>query len=93
MKRIKSHAPWALLILCAVIVALLCLSACGNKQILDTTYTFDRAIIRLANGKVIEGKVKSWKDYEDGDQIQVKMEDGKTYLVHSANIDLIQDAN
>ena len=65
------------------------LAAC-NKQMIDTTYKFDRAIIELRNGTVVEGKVQSWTDFEDSDQIQVKI-DGVTYLVHSSNIDVIAD--
>ena len=65
------------------------LSGC-NKQMIDTTYKFDRAIIELRNGTIVEGKVQSWTDFEDGDQIQVKI-DGVTYLVHLSNIDLIAD--
>lgn len=34
--------------------------------------------------------VSSWKDYEDGDQIQVVI-DGTTYLVHSSNIVLMNE--
>ena len=66
------------------------LAACGYRQLLDTTYTYDRAIISLPNGEVVDGKIQSWRDYEDGDQIQVVV-DGKTYLVHSSNIVLIND--
>lgn len=66
------------------------LAACGNRRLLDTTYTYDRAIISLPNGEVVDGKIQSWLDYEDGDQIQVVV-DGKTYLVHSSNIVLIND--
>lgn len=44
----------------------------------------------LPNGEVVDGKIQSWRDYEDGDQIQVTV-DGKTYLVHSTNIALIND--
>lgn len=70
------------------IVTLLGLVGC-NKQIIDTTYSFDKAIINLPNGEIIEGKVDSWKDYE-GDQIQIKI-DGKTYLVHAEDIVLISE--
>jgi len=66
------------------------LSSCGNYQMFDTTYSFDNAIISLPNGKIIEGKVDSWMDYEDGDQIQVKV-DGVTYLVHSSDVALIKE--
>ena len=68
---------------------LLGLTAC-NKQMVDLTYSYERAILSLPNGEVIEGKVSSWTDFEDGDQIQVRIE-GKTYLVHSSNIVLISD--
>ena len=61
-----------------------------NKQMLDLTYSYERAILVLPNGEVVEGRVSSWTDFEDGDQIQVKI-DGKTYLVHSSNIVLISD--
>lgn len=77
-------------IIIATMCAALSLSACGNRQIFDTTYTFDRAIISMPDGTVIEGKVQSWTDYEDGDQMQVKI-DGKTYLVHSSDIALIAE--
>ena len=72
-----------------VLAALLTLTAC-NKQMVDLTYSYERAILSLPNGEVVEGKVSSWTDFEDGDQIQVRI-DGKTYLVHSSNIVLISD--
>ena len=65
------------------------LSSC-NKQMIDFTYSFDKAIISLPNGEVVEGKVDGWTDYEDGDQIQVKI-NGVTYLVHSSNVVLIKE--
>lgn len=75
-----------------LIIALLgmCLLSACNTQIVDTTWHFDRAIIKLPNGEIIEGKVDSWKNFEDGDQVQVKIE-GKTYLTFSANVVLISD--
>ena len=72
------------IILVAIFLAM-GISACGNKDMWDTVYTFNYAIIKLPNGEVIEGKVESWTDYEDGDQLQIKMENGETYLVHSTN--------
>ena len=73
----------------ALLVSLLVLAGC-NKQMVDLTYSYERAILCLPNGEVIEGRVTSWTDFEDGDQIQVRI-DGKTYLVHSTNIVLISD--
>ena len=64
---------------------------CGcNKQIIDLNYKFNYAYIQLQDGTVIQGEVDSWTDYEDGDQLQIKM-GGKTYLVHSMNCTLIYD--
>ena len=71
------------------IVSLLILAGC-NKQMVDLTYSYERAILSLPNGEIIEGRVTSWTDFEDGDQIQVRI-DGKTYLVHSSNIVLISE--
>ena len=79
-----------LVALLMAIIALLsaCLLSGCNKQMVDLTYSYEYAIIGLPNGEVVEGKVSSWTDYEDGDQLQVKI-DGKTYLVHSSNVVLI----
>lgn len=74
-----------------ILTSVICFSMVGcNKQLLDTTYSFDKAILALPNGEIVEGKVQSWADFEDGDQIQVKI-DGKSYLVHSSNIVLISE--
>ena len=72
----------ALALVCIMMIGLFC--GC-NRQIIDLTYNYNYAIIELPNGEVIEGKVSSWKDYEDGDQLQVVI-DGVTYLVHSSNV-------
>lgn len=62
------------------------LTAC-NKQIIDTTWSFDYAYIKLPNGEVVEGPVDSWKDYDE-EQLQVKIK-GITYLTNSYNCVLI----
>ena len=62
----------------------------GNRQLIDTQYRFNRAIIKLPNGEVVDGKVSSWIDYDDSDTVQVTI-DGKTYLTHYANVCLIHE--
>lgn len=79
---------FALILLCVMLSV--CLCGCGNRDMWDTVYTYDRCMISLPNGEVVEGKVESWSDYENSDQIQVKV-DGKYYLVHSTNIVLISE--
>ena len=79
-----------LLLVIAITIGVCILITGCNRQIVDTTLTFDKAIISLPNGEIVEGKVTSWKDYSDGEQIQVKI-NGKTYLVHSSNVTLINE--
>lgn len=63
---------------------------CGcNKKVFDTTYSFNYAYISLPNGECVEGTVQSWKDYEDGDQIQLTI-DGVTYLTDTTRAVLVR---
>lgn len=78
-----------LAIIVSSIILAVSLVAC-NKQVVDLTYSYERAIISLPNGEIVEGKVQSWTDFEDGDQIQVKI-DGVTYLVHASQVVLISE--
>ena len=78
-----------LAIIVSSIILAVSLTAC-NKQVVDLTYSYERAIISLPNGEIVEGKVQSWTDFEDGDQIQVKI-DGVTYLVHASQVVLISE--
>ena len=50
---------------------------------------YPAAKMRMPDGEVLEVKVRKWSGYND--QIKVISEDGKTYLVNSANIILIRD--
>ena len=72
-----------------IMMVLLVLSFTGcNKTLFDTTYHFGEVIAVLPNGEIIEGKLDSWTDYEDGDQLQIKV-NGITYLIHSTDCVLI----
>ena len=62
----------------------------GNRQLMDVNYHFDRAILKLPNGEIVEGKLNSWLDFDDSDVIQVKI-DGTTYLTSYVNVCLIDD--
>ena len=77
-------------IILAVIVIAVCFAGCGNYDMLDTNYVYDRAIIQLANGEVIEVEIDKWSDY-DGEQIQIIAKDGTVYLTSSFRCDLIND--
>ena len=60
------------------------LSAC-NMQLLDTTYNYTYGYVELPNGECGEGTVDSWTDYENSDQIQVKI-DGVTYFTDTTRV-------
>ena len=66
------------------------LASC-NYDIIDTNYSFDYAYISYGDGTVEKVKIKSWRDYEDGEQIQITSTDGDVYLVNSYNCVLIKE--
>lgn len=61
-----------------------------NRQLIDLTWSFERAIIYLPDGEKIEGAVSTWNDYDGSDMIQVVV-NGNAYLTHSSNVLLISD--
>ena len=81
----------ALIIFLAII--LVSCTGCYNKQPFDTTHDYDRAVVYLPNGEIVEGRVSSWTSWTsfgDGGAVQIKI-DGKTYLTHICNVCLIDD--
>lgn len=79
----------AVFIFAIMIIAIIFCGGCGNKDLFDIVYTYDKAIIKLANGEVVETKIKNWTVY-DGGQLQVTAEDGTVYLTSSFRCDLIK---
>lgn len=68
-------------------VCVLIVTGC-NRQIFDTTWRFQKAHIRgiSTSNEWTTVEIASWKDYVDGDVVQIKAKDGKTYLTHYNNI-------
>lgn len=60
-----------------------------NKDIMNTEYDYDTAVI-YDKGEWKTVNIKSWTDYENRDQIQIKTDDGTVYLLHSSNCTLIK---
>lgn len=76
-------------LLILLITGTVVLTGCGNRQLLDTKWTFKKAKITIGN-EMIEVNVKSWKDYDNGDtSVQVVAEDGTVYLTDKKNVLLI----
>lgn len=68
------------------LIMVLVLTGCGNYNLLDTTYQYDKVHVHNED-KCFE--VKSWTDYE-GEQIQVELVDGTYLLVSNINATLIK---
>ena len=66
------------------------LAGCGNRQMFDTTWNFNRAYIMIGDS-VIDVEIASWRDFDNSDMIQIRTADGATYLTHSVNVILVQD--
>ena len=71
-----------------LVLGILLLTGC-NYQIADLEYTFDKAVCNY-DGDKFELKIDKWKDYEDGEQIQVKS-NGKTYLLSANKCYLVKE--
>ena len=67
----------------------LTLASC-NKQIFDTTYAFDYALVQFPDGTCEKIEIQKWDDY-DGEQIRITSKDGTTYLVNSVNCILVSE--
>lgn len=78
-----------------LLISVLMMTGCslGNRQIgFDLKQSFDEAIVILHNGEVIEGKIDSWRDFDESDVVQVTIE-GVTYLTHYSNVILLRYDN
>lgn len=65
------------------------MTGCGNRDVFDTTWEFDNAIILFGEDK-IEVEISSWKDYDDT-TIQIKSKDGRVYLTDVKNVLMIKE--
>lgn len=74
-----------------LITLLATLCGCGNKDMFDTVYTYNKAIVKMPDDTSKEIQIKKWRDYEDGEQIQIEDMQGNIYLVNSVNCVLIKD--
>lgn len=92
----KRHSDFCIRIVVVLSIALIIAagfwgtSLFTNKQLFDTTWSFEYACIALPDGSSVDGKIESWTDFEDGDQIQIKI-DGVTYLTHIENVVLLSN--
>lgn len=86
----KMRRVFALILLFAVVAGFALLLSSCNRTIIDTTYKFAWAVLKLPSGDIVIGEVDAWRDFQDGDQIQVKI-NGITYLTHACNVTLMTE--
>ena len=67
------------------------LTGCGNMDMWDSQYTFNKAIIFGENTATIV-EIEQWGDY-DGEQFQIKLKDGFVMVTSSIDTKLIDDRN
>lgn len=76
-------------IILLIILVLATMTGCGNYQGLDFEYTYDKAICKIGD-EFKEITIANWTDYE-GEQLQLKDNEGNVYLVSSINCTLIKE--
>lgn len=76
-------------IMTTALAATLSLSLSGcNKAIIDTRYIFNKAIVINGDSATII-EIKSWRDYENGEQFQLITEDGLVIVTSAYDTKLI----
>ena len=85
-RELRDFIILGILAVCIAVIMLLVTSC--NKQIIDLQYSYNYAYIELPNGETVSGRIDSWTDYADGDQLQVTI-NGNVYLVHSSDCVLV----
>ena len=86
---IKKVIIFALAFIVVILLILGATSKLGNRGIgVDLNNRFNRAIIKLGE-MVHEIGIKSWRDFDNSDTVQIIGEDGTVYLTHYNNVILI----
>lgn len=82
-----------IILVCMLVMMVVVLASCsvGNRQVgMDTIQTFDRYKIVIGDD-VIEGTIKTWRDFDDSDVVQIMDSNGTVYLTHYRNALIVRD--
>ena len=84
-----------IIFVCLLLVGIFLFTACetktGNRIVSGKdVQTFTYGYVRLGDKSIVEGYITQWRDYENGDEVQVLI-GGKYYLTHYSNVVLIAD--
>lgn len=61
-----------------------------NYNVIDLKYDYPQAII-FGDGTATIVEIENWKDYEDGEQIQIKIKNGPTFLTSAFDTKLYDE--
>lgn len=67
-----------------IMVCILSIFTACNYQVFDLNYKYTNAYVQIGN-EWVDLKIDKWRDYEDGEQIQLTLKDGTVMLVSSIN--------
>lgn len=87
MKNLKLNKK-AISIALATTISL-SMTGCGNRNVFDTKYTFNKAII-FGDDTATIIEIDKWKDY-DGEQLQITTKDGLVIVTSSFDTKLVND--
>ena len=72
-----------------LVITVILLSSCGNRQVgIDVNQTFSTAYIRLGD-EWKKMSIKYWRDFDNGDEVQIITGTGQVYLTHYSNVVLV----
>ena len=74
-----------ILVVVAITFGIIIWRTTSNQQIVDNVWHFDTGYVMLPDGEYVVGNVVSWKDFDDSDMIQVRI-NNITYFTHSSNV-------
>ena len=74
-----------ILVIVAITFGVIIWRTTSNQQIVDNVWHFDTGYVMLPDGEYVVGNVVSWKDFDDSDMIQVRI-NNITYFTHSSNV-------
>lgn len=91
MKRFLKITVLVVILVVCVFVFSGCETKTGNRIVNGKdVQTFTHAYVKLGDETIVKGAVTQWRDYTNGDEVQVLI-NGKYYLTHYSNVVLIAD--
>lgn len=73
-------------VLTALLVVFNLQGCVGNKQIIDTTYSYKYAYVQYGDGTSVKYEIETWSDYSNSDAVSIVTVDGQKIYTHLANV-------